>query len=324
MNSIARVNVKINAIVRNNGKFNKFINIRKIMSEEIKEQKIQQTPQSNEPVIVSREKLLEAGTYFGHRVSQWNPKMKQYIWGKRMGIHIIDIAKTQKTLEYAYKLLNKMAQKPISFIWVGTKKQAKRAIEAAAERTNSVYVSERWLGGTLTNSQTIFRSVKELERLEELQKNNYKGYTKKEGLLMNKKIDKLQKNLGGIRKLANKNYTPQVMICASPVDDEIAIREAKKKGLKIFAIQDTNSNPDLVDFVIPANDDSVKSITLITTILADAIAAAKGNEQLFAFKANEQIILPEDPKQENAANTSAPKRTYVRKEQKESTSEDKE
>ncbi|ACF07018.1 30S ribosomal protein S2 [Metamycoplasma arthritidis] len=255
-------------------------------------------PVASEVEIISREKLLEAGTYFGHRVSQWNPKMKQYILGKRMGIHIIDISKTQKTLEYAYKLLNKMAQKPISFIWVGTKKQAKKAIEAAALRTNSVYVSERWLGGTLTNSQTIFRSVKELERLEELQANGYQGYTKKEGLLFDKKIAKLQKNLGGIRKLAGKATFPKVMICASPLEDEIAIAEAKKKGIKIFAIQDTNSNPDLVDFAIPANDDSVKSITVVTTILADAICAARGEAQLFAYKSNDEIVLPEEPKRE--------------------------
>lgn len=287
------------------------------MSEQKQQSQPAVAPTQVEPAIVSREKLLEAGTYFGHRVSQWNPKMKQYIWGKRMGIHIIDIAKTQKTLEYAYKLLNKMAQKPISFIWVGTKKQAKKAIESAAARTNSVYVSERWLGGTLTNSQTIFRSVRELERLEELQKSEYQGYTKKEGLLMDKKIAKLQKNLGGIRKLAGKAAMPQVMICASPIDDEIAIREAKKKGLKIFAIQDTNSNPDLVDFVIPANDDSVKSITLITTILADAIASAHGEKPVYAYKSNEEIILPEEQKPEKVekiANTEERKpRTFVKK-----------
>lgn len=253
---------------------------------------------SAEPEIVSREKLLEAGTYFGHWVSHWNPKMKQYIYGKRLGIHIIDIAKTQKALEFAYQLLNKMAQKPISFIWVGTKKHAKKAIEEAAARTNSVYVSERWLGGTLTNSQTIFRSVKELDRLEELKANNYEGYSKKEGMLFDKKIAKLQKNLGGIRKLANKGTFPQVMICASPIDDEIAIKEARKKGIKIFTINDTNSNPDLSDFVIPANDDSVKSLTLVLTILADAICAARGNKQLFAYKPNEEIILPEEPKKE--------------------------
>ncbi|AWX42967.1 Vegetative protein 209 [Metamycoplasma cloacale] len=253
---------------------------------------------STEQEIISRDKLLEAGTYFGHRVSQWNPKMKKYIWGKRMGIHILDIAATQRSLEYSYKLLNKMAQKQVSFIWVGTKKQAKKAIEEAAHRTNSVYVSERWLGGTLTNSQTIFRSVRELDRLEELQKNGYVGYTKKEGLLFDKKIAKLQKNLGGIRSLADKAVAPQVMISASPMEDEIALREAKKKGIKIIGIQDSNSDPDLVDIIIPANDDSVKSITLITTILADAICAAKGEKQLFAYKPNDEIVLPEEPKKE--------------------------
>ncbi|PZV99855.1 30S ribosomal protein S2 [Metamycoplasma auris] len=288
------------------------------MSEQnIVEQKTTETKATVvEQPIVSREKLLEAGTYFGHKISRWNPKMKQYIYGKRAGIHIIDIAKTQKTLEYAYKLLNKMAQKPVSFIWVGTKKQAKNAIKEAAARTNSVYVSERWLGGTLTNSQTIFRSVKELERLEELQKNGYKGYTKKEGLLYDKKIAKLQKNLGGIRKLASNSAMPNVMIVASPIEDEIAIREAKRKGLKIFSINDTNSDPDLSDFVIPANDDTAKSITLIITILADAIASARGGKQLFAFKPNEEIILPEDPRAaENRARAAAAKLSQEAKKQ---------
>ena len=288
---------------------------------------------SAEPEIVSREKLLEAGTYFGHRVSQWNPKMKQYIYGKRMGIHIIDIAKTQKALEYAYKILYKMALKPISFIWVGTKKQAKKAIEEAAARTNSVYVSERWLGGTLTNSQTIFKSVRVLEDLEEKKAAGYVGRTKKEGLECDKKIAKLQKNLGGIRKLANKGAFPQVMICASPLDDEIAIKEAKKKGIKIFAINDTNTNPDLAEFVIPGNDDSTKSLTLILTILADAICAARGNKQLFAYKSNEEIILPEEQKrdgqdkqnhskyQNNRMQNARLQRPFVKKEAKVTTEE---
>lgn len=297
------------------------------------ETKNEQINTTNEPEIVSREKLLEAGTYFGHRVSQWNPKMKQYIYGKRMGIHIIDIAKTQKALEYAYKILYKMALKPISFIWVGTKKQAKKAIEEAAARTNSVYVSERWLGGTLTNSQTIFKSVRVLEDLEEKKAAGYVGCTKKEGLECDKKIAKLQKNLGGIRKLANKGAFPQVMICASPLDDEIAIKEAKKKGIKIFAINDTNTNPDLAEFVIPGNDDSTKSLTLILTILADAICAARGNKQLFAYKSNEEIILPEEQKkdgqdrqnhskyQNNRMQNARPQRPFVKKEAKVTTEE---
>lgn len=297
------------------------------------ETKNEQANATNEPEIVSREKLLEAGTYFGHRVSQWNPKMKQYIYGKRMGIHIIDIAKTQKALEYAYKILYKMALKPISFIWVGTKKQAKKAIEEAAARTNSVYVSERWLGGTLTNSQTIFKSVRVLEDLEKKKAAGYVGRTKKEGLECDKKIAKLQKNLGGIRKLANKGAFPQVMICASPLDDEIAIKEAKKKGIKIFAINDTNTNPDLAEFVIPGNDDSTKSLTLILTILADAICAARGNKQLFAYKSNEEIILPEEQKrdgqdkqnhskyQNNRMQNARLQRPFVKKEAKVTTEE---
>ncbi|MBN0919297.1 30S ribosomal protein S2 [[Mycoplasma] gypis] len=259
------------------------------------EQKVQNEAKTQE--IVSRNKLLEAGTYFGHRASAWNPKMKPYLYQKRQGIHVIDIAKTQKSLEYAYKMIQRAASKGAQFIFVGTKKQAKQAVEEQAKRVNSPYVSERWLGGTLTNSDTIFRSVNLLGELEAKQAEGYKGYTKKEGLNFDKRIAKLQRNLNGIR---NMKKMPNVMIVASPLADEIAIKEAKKKGVKVFAILDSNADPDVVDFGIPANDDSVKSITLILTILADAIATGRGQKALFAYQPDEAIVLPEDAKKENA------------------------
>ncbi|AAT27662.1 30S ribosomal protein S2 [[Mycoplasma] mobile] len=243
--------------------------------------------QKNE--IVSKQKLLEAGTYFGHKASLWNPKMKPFIHSKKMGTHIIDIAQTRKALEYAYKLIEKYAQKGASFIFVGTKKQAKDVVKAQALRTNSIYVSERWLGGTLTNSRTIMNQVRTLSDLEKLEESGYEGYTKKEGVEFSKKLAKLQRNLTGIR---NMKHLPQVMIVADVNTDKIAIKEAQRKNIKIIGILDTNSDPSLVNFGIPANDDSVKSLNLIITILADAIVAAKNGKQLFAYQGDEAIVFP--------------------------------
>ncbi|MFV8479254.1 30S ribosomal protein S2 [Mycoplasma sp. VS428] len=250
-----------------------------------KVQKEQKTP------IVSKTKLLEAGAYFGHKTHAWNPKMKEFIVPnkKNKGSHIIDITKTQKYLEYAYSLVNTLASKGASFIFVGTKKQAREAVKEAAERTGSLYVTERWLGGTLTNNQTIMSSVQKMKDLEAKAAKNFAGYTKKEALEFNKELDKLHKNLNGIRDMQR---LPQVMIVADPNEDEIAVKEAKRKKIKVIGILDTNSNPDLLDFGIPANDDSAKSIMLIMTILADAIVKARGGQVKFAYQEDDKVVLP--------------------------------
>ena len=245
--------------------------------------------------IVSKDKLLEAGVYFGHNKSKWHPKMKPYILTTKKGVHIIDIQKTKKTLDFAYSIINKFTERGATFMFVGTRRQAKEAVKQNALRTNSYYISERWLGGTLTNSGTIFKSVRRMFHLEKLKENNFEGYTKKEGVLFTKELEKLQKNLSGIKNMKGK---PNVMIIADPKTDEIAVKEARKLGIKVIGIVDTNVDPSLVDIAIPANDDSVKSVTLILTILADAIAAAKGGEQLFAYQDDSKIILPEDIKPE--------------------------
>ncbi|VEU76092.1 30S ribosomal protein S2 [Mycoplasmopsis columboralis] len=253
--------------------------------------------------IVSKDKLLEAGAYFGHKVKDWNPKMKEFLVPnkKNKGSHIIDLTKTQKYLEFAYSLVNKLASKNASFIFVGTKKQAKAAIQAAAQRVGAHYVSERWLGGTLTNNRTIMSSVKTMNELEEKKAQGYKGYTKKEALEFDKKLEKLHKNLDGIK---NMKSLPQVMIVADPIEDAIAVKEAKRKKIKVISLLDSNANPDAVDFGIPANDDSAKSITLVITVLADAIAKAQGKEQLYAYQGDEKVVLPEfqSKKAEQAAN----------------------
>ncbi|UUD36500.1 30S ribosomal protein S2 [Mycoplasmopsis citelli] len=248
--------------------------------------KQQQTP------IVSKDKLLEAGAYFGHKAKDWNPKMKEYLVPnkKNKGSHIIDLTKTQKYLEFAYSLVNKLASKNASFIFVGTKKQAKKVIQEAAQRVGAHYVSERWLGGTLTNSRTIMSSVKTMDELEAKKAQGYKGYTKKEALEFDKKLEKLHKNLDGIK---NMKSLPQIMIVADPIEDSIAVKEARRKKVKVISLLDSNANPDSVDFGIPANDDSAKSITLIITILADAIAKAQNKEQLYAYQPDEKVVLPE-------------------------------
>lgn len=251
----------------------------------------------DEKQIISLNKLLEAGVYFGHKKDKWNPKMKPFIHGVKNGTHIIDVSKTYKALELAFKLLSKAAEKGSTFIFVGTKKQAKETIKEQALRTNSSYVNERWLGGTLTNSKTIFSRIRVMEDLENLESRNFEGYTKKEGILMKKELEKLHKNLNGIRNLQR---VPHFMIVADPNEDLIAIKEAKKKNVKVIGIIDTNTDPELVDLGIPANDDSIKSLNLILTILGDAIVVGKGGQPKYAFQTDEMIVLPQEENRPNS------------------------
>lgn len=258
---------------------------------------VQQTKkEKTEKEIVSLNKLLEAGVYFGHKKDKWNPKMKPFIHGVKNGTHIIDVSKTYKAIELSFKLLSKAAEKGATFIFVGTKKQAKDVIKEQAIRTNSAYVNERWLGGTLTNSKTIFSRLRVMEDLEELEKRNFEGYTKKEGILKKKELEKLHRNLNGIRPLQR---TPQFMIVANPNEDLIAIKEAKKKNVKVIGIIDTNTDPDLVDLGIPANDDSIKSLNLIITILGDAIVYGKGGQTKYAYQPDSLIELPQEERKSN-------------------------
>ncbi len=261
---------------------------------------IEQENNTNKREIVSRAKLLEAGVYFGHKKSMWNPKMEPYLRAMdtnnsfpKRNIHLIDITKTKKTLEFAYSLVEKFTAKGATFIFVGTRNRAKETIKHNALRTNSFYVSERWLGGTLTNWKTISEGVKKMFELEKMAENNFEGYTKKEGVLFTKQLAKYHRNFSGIKNMRTK---PNVMIVADPKHDYIAVKEARKSGIKVIGIVDSNSDPTSVDVAIPANDDSTKSLTLIITILADAIAKVKGGKQEFAFQADEDIVLPEDKK----------------------------
>ena len=226
--------------------------------------------------VVSMNYLLEAGVQFGHQKRRWNPKMKEYIFTTRDDIYIIDLQKTVKKLEEAYEALKEIAANEGKILFVGTKKQAQEAAEECALRTNMFYVNERWLGGTLTNFKTIRSRIRRMEEIEKMETDGtFEALPKKEVIQIRKEYDKLNKNLKGIREMKRM---PQAMVIVDPRKEEIAIKEARILGIPVFGIVDTNSDPDLVDYVIPGNDDAVRSVKLLIGALTNAIAEVNGNE----------------------------------------------
>ena len=226
--------------------------------------------------VVSMNYLLEAGVQFGHQKRRWNPKMKEYIFTTRDDIYIIDLQKTVKKLEEAYEALKEIAANEGKVLFVGTKKQAQEAAEECALRTNMFYVNERWLGGTLTNFKTIRSRIRRMEEIEKMETDGtFEALPKKEVIQIRKEYDKLNKNLKGIREMKRM---PQAMVIVDPRKEEIAIKEARILGIPVFGIVDTNSDPDLVDYVIPGNDDAVRSVKLLIGALTNAIAEVNGNE----------------------------------------------
>ena len=226
--------------------------------------------------IVSMNYLLEAGVHFGHQKRRWNPKMKEYIFTTRDDIYIIDLQKTAKKIEEAYQAVKAIAENGGKFLFVGTKKQAQEAAEESAVRTNMYFVNERWLGGTLTNFKTIRSRIRRMEEIETMEKDGtFEALPKKEVIQIKKEYDKLVKNLRGIREMKRM---PQAMIIVDPRKEEIAIKEARILGIPVFGIVDTNCDPDMVDYVIPGNDDAVRSVKLIIGALTNAIAEVNGNE----------------------------------------------
>jgi len=226
--------------------------------------------------VVSLSYLLEAGVHFGHQTKRWNPKMKEYIYTTRDDIYIIDLQKTMSKIEEAYQEINKIAQDGGTFIFVGTKKQAQEAAKENAERTNSYYVTERWLGGTLTNFRTIRSRVKRLEEIEKMEQDGtFDLLPKKEVIGLKKEYEKLNKLLSGIRAM---DKLPQGMIVVDPKKEINAIREARKLRIPIFGIVDTNGDPDDVDYVIPCNDDAVRAVKVVLGVLGNAICEANGGE----------------------------------------------
>ena len=226
--------------------------------------------------VVSMNLLLEAGVHFGHQTKRWNPKMKEYIYAARDGIYILDLAKTATKLEEAYNALKEIANNGGKVLFVGTRKQASEAIKDEAIRSNSYYVTERWLGGTLTNFRTIRRRVKRLEEIEKMEQDGiFDLLPKKEVSKLRKEYDKLNTLLCGIRDMYK---LPNALYIVDPSKEDIAIREARKLGIPVFGVVDTNCDPDMVDYVIPANDDAIRAVKLITGVMANAIVEANGGE----------------------------------------------
>lgn len=223
---------------------------------------------------VSIKDLLEAGAHFGHQTYRWNPKMKRFIFEERNGLYIIDLAKTLQQIRDAIAVVEEVASRGESILFVGTKKQAKGVVREIAEQSDEFYVCERWLGGMLTNLQTIRQSVKKLEQIEKRIAAGGEGLTKKEMVLLTKQQIKLDKNLSGVRAMTK---TPGLLIVVDPSREHIAVAEANKLGIPVMALVDTNCDPDPIDHIIACNDDALKSIKLVLEALGNA-AVAKRNE----------------------------------------------
>ena len=224
--------------------------------------------------VVSMKQLLEAGVHFGHQTRKWNPKMDPYIFTERNGIHIIDLQKTVEKIDEAYDFMKEVGATGKPILFVGTKKQAQNAIVSEAERCGQYYVSERWLGGMLTNYKTISGRIKKLNDIEKMQEDGtFEKLSKKEVLKLMAEHDKLQRNLGGIREMKGM---PGAMFVVDPKKEKIAVKEARTLGIPIVGMIDTNCDPDDVDFVIPANDDAIRAVKLIASKMADAVI--EGNQ----------------------------------------------
>lgn len=219
--------------------------------------------------VISMKQLLEAGVHFGHQTRRWNPKMAPYIFTERNGIYIIDLQKTVKKVDEAYNFLLSVAEAGETILFVGTKKQAQEAVKEEAVRAGMYFVNERWLGGMMTNFQTIQKRVKRLKALEAMEEDGtFAVLTKKEVLALRHEMEKLQKFLGGIKEM---NKLPGALFIVDPRKERIAVAEAKKLGIPIVAIVDTNCDPDEIDYVIPGNDDAIRAVKLLTARMADAV-----------------------------------------------------
>ena len=242
--------------------------------------------------VVSMSYLLEAGVHFGHQTKRWNPKMKEYIFNSRDDIYIIYLEKTQKLLEEAYNEIKTIASNGGKFLFVGTKKQSGEVAVEEALRSGSYYVTERWLGGTLTNFRTIRRRVKRLEDIEKMESDGtFEALPKKEVIKIKKEYDKLNTLLCGIREMTK---LPQALIIVDPRKEYNAIKEARKLHIPVFGVVDTNGDPDLVDYVIPGNDDAVRSIKVLLGVLTNAICEANNLEVV-------DYVTEEDKNKKNAS-----------------------
>lgn len=226
--------------------------------------------------VVTMKQLLESGVHFGHQTRRWNPKMAKYIYQKRNGIYIIDLQKSQQKIEDAYKIVSDIVRDGGKILFVGTKKQAQHAIREEAVRAGQFYVNQRWLGGTLTNFTTLQTRVRRLFELEEMvEDGSISNYPKKEQVLMHKELDRLQKFFNGIKDMTD---LPDALFIVDPKKEKNAILEANKLGIPVIGIVDTNNDPDELDYIIPANDDAIRAVKLILSIMANACIEVQGGD----------------------------------------------
>ena len=243
--------------------------------------------------VISMKQLLEAGVHFGHQTRRWNPKMAPYIFTERNGIYIIDLQKTVKKIEEAYDAMREIAAEGKPILFVGTKKQAQQAVRDEAERCGQYYVSERWLGGMLTNHKTISKRIARLYEIEKMEEDGtFEKLAKKEVIKLRAEAEKLEKFLGGIKEMKGM---PGAIFVVDPKKERIAVKEARILGIPIIGIVDTNCDPDDVDYVIPANDDAIRAVKLITSRMADAVIEANQGE---SFAPAEEAEAPAEEAEE--------------------------
>ena len=237
--------------------------------------------------VVAMKQLLEAGVHFGHQTRRWDPKMAEYIFQARNGIHIIDLQKTSKKIDEAYAFLKEQVEEGKTVLFVGTKKQAQECVKEAAEKSGMYYVDQRWLGGMLTNFDTIRTRVQRLKDLEKMQEDGtFEVLPKKEVILLKKEMEKLERNLGGIKDMEK---IPGVIFLVDPKKEHIAVLEAKKLGIPVIGLVDTNCNPEEVDYAIPGNDDAIRAVKLITDVMANAIIEGKQGESFETEEVVEEV-----------------------------------
>ena len=235
--------------------------------------------------VVAMKQLLEAGVHFGHQTRRWDPKMAEYIFQARNGIHIIDLQKTSKKIDEAYEFIRSQAEEGKTILFVGTKKQAQECIKEAAEKCGMYYVDQRWLGGMLTNFGTIQKRIKRLKDLEAMQEDGtFDVLPKKEVINLKKEMEKLEANLGGIKDMTE---IPEVMFVVDPKKEYNAIKEAQKLNIPVVGIVDTNCNPEVLDYAIPGNDDAIRAVKLITDVMANAVIEGKQGE---SFEVAEETV----------------------------------
>ncbi len=257
--------------------------------------------------VITKKQLLEAGVHFGHNTRRWNPKMKEYIYEERNGIYIIDLTKTEQLVEDAYKALYSIAQNGGKVLFVGTRKQTQDVIKEEATRANMYYVDQRWLGGTLTNFKTIKKSIARLYKIEQMAEDGtFDVLPKKEVIILKKEQEKLNKNFGGIKTLTG---VPDALVVVDPKTEHNAVLEARKLNIPIFGLVDTNCDPDDVDYVIPANDDAIRSVKLIVATLANAVVEANGGTPIEVVFTDEPVA-EEQPKQRRQARDQKGRKPY--------------